>query len=88
VVPAGQTFALTDIFLQNPQGDTGRLTLSRKGAVLIDVALENIRLSDLHQIAPLIFHSGEDVTMTIVCTAPGPGSSQCDDAASLSGFQQ
>ncbi len=88
VVPAGQTFALTDIFLQNPQGDTGRLTLSRKGVVLIDVALENIRLSDLHQIAPLIFHSGEDVTMTIACTAPGPGSAQCDDAASLSGFQQ
>ncbi len=87
-VPEGQTFALTDIVLQNPQGDTGRLTLSRNNTVLLELSLENFRVNDLHTISPYIIKGGESVTMTITCTTPGPGASQCVDAALLSGFQK
>ena len=87
-VPTGQTFALTDIVFQNPQGDTGRLLLKRNDTVLLEISLENFRLHDLHTISPYIFNSGQTLTIAITCTAPGPGASQCDDSASLSGFQK
>jgi len=87
-VPVGMTFAITDIVLQNPQGDSGRLTLLRDDDVLLELSLENFRLHDLHTISPYIIEGGENVILTITCTTPGPSASQCVDAASLAGFQQ
>jgi hypothetical protein len=88
VVPAGKTFALTDMVLQNPQGDTGRIALGRDGTVLLELSLENFRTHDLHTISPYVFKSGESVTVTVTCTTPGPGASECVDAVSLAGFQK
>jgi hypothetical protein len=88
VVPAGKTFALTDMVLQNPQGDTGRLALGRDGTTLLELSLENFRTHDLHTISPYIFKAGESVTVTITCVTPGPGAAECVDAASLAGFQK
>lgn len=87
-VPTDQTFALTDVVFQNPQGDTGRLTVSRGTTVLWELSLENFRLHDLHTISPVIVKGGEQLTVTITCTLPGPGAAQCVDAVSLAGFQQ
>jgi hypothetical protein len=87
-VPAGKTLALTDILLQNPQGDTGTLTFKRNGDVLFEVVLENFRTQDLHYISPYVFKAGDKVTISVTCTAPGVGATQCADAASLGGFQK
>lgn len=87
-VPDGMTFAITDMVLQNPQGDSGRLTLMRGDEILLELSLENFRLHDLHTISPYIIEGGENVILTITCTTPGPSAAQCVDAASLSGFQQ
>jgi hypothetical protein len=86
VVPAGKTLSLTDILLQNPQGDAGTLTLKRNDTVLFVVVLENFRTQDLHYISPYVFKAGDKVTVTIGCTAAGPPAGQCVDAASLGGF--
>lgn len=87
-VPTGKSLALTDILLQNPQGDTGTLTFKRNGDVLFEVVLENFRTQDLHYISPYVFKSGDKVTISVTCTAPGVGATQCSDAASLGGFQK
>ena len=87
-VPAGETFALTDSVFQNPQGDTGRLTVKRNGDVLLDLNLQSLRLSDEHSIAPTIFAAGDTLSVTVSCDEAGPTASQCADAVTFSGFRQ
>ena len=85
--PSGTSFALTDMVFQNPQGDTGRITLSRGSTVLYEFSLENFRSHDLHLISPVIVADSESLTLSINCTTPGPGAAGCADSVSLSGFQ-
>lgn len=96
VVPAGGTFRLTDLVLNNPQGDFGRLLLTQTPAggdpvVLFDVALENFRDNDFHFQTPIVLPAGTALTMSVLCRAPGvpqnqtPPPTQCDDALVFSG---
>lgn len=85
-VPAGKVLSLTDIVLQNPQGDVGRITLSRNGSVLLDFSLANFGVQDLHYISPVVFNANDSVVLTVTCTTPGPNTPECVDAASLGGF--
>ena len=78
--------SLTDIVLQNPQGDVGRITLSRNGSVLLDFSLANFGVQDLHYISPVVFNANDSVVLTVTCTTPGPNAPECVDAASLGGF--
>lgn len=84
--PAGKPFALTDLVFQNPQGDAGRISLSRGSTVLYEFSLENFRSHDLHLISPVIATDTEPLVVSITCVAPGPGATECADAVSLSGF--
>jgi hypothetical protein len=79
-------FAVTDIVLQNPAGDTGLVQISRNGAVLMSSALENFRDLDLHFVAPFMFQNGQTLTMTVTCTTPGPNAPGCSTSASFGGF--
>lgn len=70
-VPAGQELSITDLLLQNPQGDSGRLLILRNDAVLLDERLENFRDLDYHFVTPLIFKAGQRINLQIQCVAGG-----------------
>ncbi|MGA7989608.1 MAG: hypothetical protein WCB51_14560 [Candidatus Dormiibacterota bacterium] len=84
-VPAGNTFSLTDLVFQNPNGDTGVLTLSRGcGSVLFQEQLSNFRDLDFHFVNPITFTSGQNMILQVQCTSPGPPApsppgNQCSD---------
>ena len=72
-IPAGNTFSLTDLVFQNPNGDTGILTLSRGcGGVLFEEQLSNFRDLDFHFVNPITFASGQNMILQVQCTSPGP----------------
>ncbi|MFF6883292.1 hypothetical protein ACFY9F_08890 [Streptomyces sp. NPDC012421] len=80
-VPDGKVFRLTDVVVQNPQGDAGTVVIRGGGGDrLLTMALENFRDSDYHFVTPILVPSGGTVTMTVTCRkvgrpvgAPAPG---------------
>lgn len=93
-VPAGKTFVLTDIILQNPQGDEGRLDLVVNGSTLLTVALNNFRDLDYHMVSPIDVPAGKVVTLKVTCQKAGAqlagssGGGQCRDFALLGGYHR
>lgn len=90
-VPAGHTFQLTDIVVQNPQGDAGTLVVSSgRDAPVLRLALENFRDSDYHFVTPILVPAGGKVTMTVDCRKIGkpvnaPTPSRCSESLFLGG---
>lgn len=90
-VPAGQTFQLTDIVVQNPQGDAGTVTVTAgEGTRVLSLGLENFRDSDYHFVTPILVPAGGKVTMTIDCRRVGkpvgaPAPSRCSSSMFLGG---
>jgi hypothetical protein len=77
-------FSITDVVLQNAQGDTGKIRLKRGDEILLESALENFRDLDFHVIAPFIVE-GKPVVIEVVCgnsAEVGP----CKPAATVGGF--
>lgn len=71
-VPAGKAFQLTDIVVQNPQGDAGTLVVSAgRETRVLSLGLENFRDSDYHFVTPIVVPAGGKVTMTIDCRKVG-----------------
>ncbi|MGW0436444.1 COG1470 family protein [Micromonospora sp. NPDC003197] len=93
-VPSRRTFVLTDIFLQNPQGDEGRLDLVVDGTVVLTVALNNFRDLDYHMVSPIEVPAGRVISMRVTCQRAGAplagtgGSGQCRNFALLSGYHR
>lgn len=86
-VPDGEVFSLTDIFLQNPQGDSGLLLIQRGATTLLSVRLENFRDLDYHFISPLVFSPGQMLTLSVECANPAPAApDSCTPAATYNGF--
>jgi hypothetical protein len=80
-VPGGKTLQVTDIVLENPNGDTGTLSIKRSGAVLLQVNMANFRDLDYHFVSPIIFTAGQRLQVTADgCAA------QCTPGAYFSGF--
>ncbi|MGZ4699609.1 MAG: COG1470 family protein [Ilumatobacteraceae bacterium] len=86
--PFSSTFAVTDMVLQNPNGDTGLVQIKRDGNILLQSALENFRDLDLHFVAPYMFNPGSKLTMSVSCTTPGPVITNCTISGSFGGFQK
>jgi hypothetical protein len=91
--PAGRTFVLTDFYLQNPQGDTGKLELVVDGTPFFTWSLANFRDLDYHAVSPVELPAGKTVTVRLTCTTPGPTlpgytSPQCRVWVLLSGYQK
>lgn len=83
---ADQTFQLTDILLQNPDGNVGELAIRRGGDTLLVVALENFRDLDYHFVVPVVFAEGESLVLQVVCEqVTAAGESACSAAAYFSG---
>ncbi|WP_326733648.1 COG1470 family protein [Streptomyces sp. NBC_01022] len=71
-VPKGHTFQLTDIVVQNPQGDAGTVVISAgENTSALSLGLENFRDSDYHFVTPILVPAGGKVTMTIDCRKVG-----------------
>lgn len=90
-VPAGHTFQLTDIVVQNPQGDAGTVTVTAgEDTRVLSLGLENFRDSDYHFVTPILVPAGGKVTMTIDCRRVGkpvgaPAPSRCSSSMFLGG---
>jgi hypothetical protein len=87
--PAG-TLKLTDLVLNNPQGDFGRLRLELDGVPLLDMALENFRDIDYHFLTPVRVTAGQNLSLSMFCNRVGAppdqaAPDQCKSAAFLGG---
>jgi len=84
--PAGDKgrFSLTDVVLQNPNGDAGTLRVLRGDDVLFESALENFRDLDFHFVAPYIV-AGQPLRIEVTCRNVA-GGQPCRPAVSMAGF--
>ena len=84
-VPEATVLSVTDIVLQNPNGDAGELRIKRGTAeTLFTLSLANFRDLDYHFLAPLVFPAESEVRFEVTCTNPTPGS--CTTALYLGGY--
>lgn len=85
---ASTTFALTDVLLQNPGADRGRIKVLIGADVILESALESFLDLDFHFVAPYVVGPGEAISIEVVC-APDQivPADPCDAAVSFSGFR-
>lgn len=82
VVAAAKSLQITDIVLQNPQGDVGELQLRRGTETLLTVSLANFRDLDYHFVTPILVAAGQQVTVQVHCDQPGTPAGRTAPAAS------
>lgn len=74
--PADKTLLITDIFFENPKGDTGTAQIVRDAAgtrsTIRVIGLGNYRDHDDHYQQPLRFRAGEKVVFRVSCQNPQP----------------
>jgi hypothetical protein len=70
-VPDKRVLLITDFLVDNPQGDTGTLTVTANGIRVVTYGLENFRNQDYHSVTPIRVPSGARVTLTVACRQPG-----------------
>jgi hypothetical protein len=80
-----QQLTVTDLVLQNPQADTGVLTITDGGTVIMRTQLADFRNYDLHFITPITVDSGKSLSMNVQCQ--DPAGTTCSAAALVSGMQ-
>ncbi|MGA8016371.1 MAG: hypothetical protein WCB85_10685 [Candidatus Dormiibacterota bacterium] len=91
LIPAGHNFALTDIIMENPNGDTGNLYVERSGTAIFVEQLSNFRDLDFHFVTPIVFQAGQALAVSVSpCTQPGPAppatpGPTCSDSIVFSG---
>ena len=83
---AGRVFSISDIIFQNPTGAVGRLELLRDEEVVLDQEMANFRDLDFHLVAPIQVNSQSTISLRLTCETPGPGTDECEAAATIIGF--
>ena len=90
VLDAERTVSVTDLLLQNPDGDAGTATVLRDGEVVYVARLENFRDLDLHLVAPVVVAPGDELGLAVDCSNPEPAgkakAAQCSPALTVQGF--
>lgn len=66
------TLVVTDLVLQNPQGDTGRVDVVVDGDAILTLSLANFRDLDYHFVSPIEVTAGKTLSLRTVCQTPGP----------------
>ncbi|HZI45263.1 MAG TPA: hypothetical protein VFD53_08595 [Ilumatobacter sp.] len=79
-------FALTDVVLQNPGGDVGRVRVLIDGSPILESSLENFRDLDFHFISPYVVGAGSNVSIEVDCAIDQVDGGPCDPAVSFAGF--
>jgi hypothetical protein len=93
-VPTKRQFAITDIVLENPQGDAGRLDITVNGNTVLTLSLANFRDLDYHFVSPINATATNNISIKVTCQTPGPtltgssGGSRCREFVFLSGVNQ
>jgi hypothetical protein len=88
-IPPDASFRLTDIVLQNPNGDLGTAQLLRNGDVLYewDLAAMNEANDFQPRVSPLPFDPGDNLVLAVTCDAAGRTSGTgCEIATLLTGL--
>ncbi|WP_243075105.1 hypothetical protein [Microbacterium sp. SS28] len=70
-VPDGSTLRITDLVVQNPQGDVATLTLGYGTTVLLTLSTENYRDLDLHFVTPIEVPAGQTLQAQLSCLIVG-----------------
>ena len=82
---------LTDFVLENPQGDSGVLTLMLDGQIILTQALESFRTTDYHFVTPILATGPVDLRLSVTCNRPGtppdtsPAPTRCRNAVNFGG---
>jgi hypothetical protein len=71
-VKAKTTLIVTDLVLQNPQGDAGRVDVIVDDKAILTLSLANFRDLDYHFVSPIQINSGKVLALRTVCQTPGP----------------
>jgi hypothetical protein len=70
-VPDKQALSITDLLYENPQGDTGTVTIRTGDTVLFRKGLANFRDLTDHFVSPIVLKAGQQLTLEVACTAQG-----------------
>jgi hypothetical protein len=70
-VSEGQTLLVTDLILENPEGASGNMTLSRGETPLLKVKLDNFRDLDYHFVSPIVIGAGDELVLAADCSGGG-----------------
>jgi hypothetical protein len=70
-VKAKTTLVLTDLVLQNPQGDEGRVDVLVSGKPILTLSLANFRDLDYHWVSPIEIPAKKNLSLRTVCQKPG-----------------
>jgi len=82
-VPAATTLFVTDIIFQNPNGESGQITLQRDGGALLVEDLQNFRDLDFHFVTPITANAGQTLNLSSNCSTTCPNA-----AVYLDGYQK
>lgn len=88
-VPPDSQFHLTDLVLQNPNGDLGTARLLRNGDVLYqwDLGAMNADNEFQPRVSPLPFAPSDNIVLSVACEAAGqPTGTGCEIAVLLGGL--
>ena len=69
-IPSTRAFALTDVVFEDPNGDTGTITIMRGNDIVLQESLEDFRSLDYHFVSPIIFPANVGVTASVACKNP------------------
>lgn len=90
VLDPRRVVSVTDLLLQNANGDSGLVSILRDDQTVYEARLENFRDLDLHLVAPILVGKGDRVGLTVSCSNPNPpGPAQaapCTTALTIQGF--
>ena len=88
-MPPDSQFLMTDLVLQNPNGDLGTAQLLRNGDLLYtwDLGAMNSANEFQPRISPLPFAPSDNIVLSVACEAAGkPSGTGCDVAVLMTGM--
>jgi hypothetical protein len=72
-IPAGKAFLLSDVIVQNPASDIGRVQVRRGSSRLLELGLQNFSTEQLTLKTPIKFRGGQRLALFIDCDNPSGG---------------
>lgn len=84
-VQPGEAYEMTDIILQNPDGNEGTVQVTRGSDTLLVMSLANFRDLDYHFVTPAVFQEGEQLVLSLECGELLEDNTECSTRAYVSG---